>query len=129
MNRRPTDRVQLQKTPGYEEIVERVAANVRRLRETRGWTQEDAAHRCAGLHVTLYRMVEGGRANITATTLARLCAGFEVDVKELFVPAPPLVRRKRGRPSKAVASEDGESPNEPEETPGDGDARVPATTL
>lgn len=94
-------RVQLQKTPGYEEIVERVAVNVRRLREARGWTQEDAAHRCAGLHVTLYRTVETGRTNITAATLARLCAGFEVDVKELFEPAPPLVRRKRGRPPKS----------------------------
>lgn len=125
MNRRPTDRVQLQKTPGYEGIVERVAANVRRLRETRGWTQEDAAHRCAGLHVTLYRTVEGGRTNITATTLARLCAGFEVDVKELFEPAPPLVRRKRGRPPKNTPGDATRDPSSQSEST-HGDEATPA---
>lgn len=125
MNRRPTDRVQLQKTPGYEEIVERVAANVRRLREARGWTQEDAAHRCAGLHVTLYRTVEGGRTNITATTLARLCAGFEVDVKELFEPAPPLVRRKRGRPPKIAPGDATRDPSSQSEST-HGDEATPA---
>lgn len=79
-------------------MVERIAANARRLREARGWTQEEAAERCTELHPTLYRSIEAGRPNVTAATLARLCEGFAVDVSELFVPAPPLVKRPRGRP-------------------------------
>ncbi len=100
MNQRAPAPVQLRKTPGYQSVVDRVAANVRRLREVKGWTQEEAAHQCSGLHATLYRTVEAGRTNVTAATLARLSEGFGVDVVELFVPAPPLEKRKRGRPPK-----------------------------
>lgn len=86
----------------YRVIVERVAVNVRRLRESRGWTQEEAAFRCADLDLTVLRMVESGRTNITAATVARICDGFEVDVRDLYEPAPPL-ERKRGRPPKKPA--------------------------
>lgn len=86
--------------PAYRVVVERVAANVRRLREARGWTQEEAAHQCGELDATLYRVVEAARSNITASTVARICEGFDVDVSELYAPAPPLVKRGRGRPRK-----------------------------
>ncbi len=99
VKKRADSRVQLY-GEGYRAVVERVASNVRRLREARGWTQEEAAFRCAELDPTVFRVVEAARSNITAVTLARLAAGFGVDVRDLFDPAPPLVKRKRGRPTK-----------------------------
>ncbi|NOJ82331.1 helix-turn-helix transcriptional regulator [Myxococcus xanthus] len=59
---------------------------MRRLREQQGWTQEEAAHRCS-MTTRLYQRVEGEEANVTFTSLARLCAGFDVDVVRLFKPA------------------------------------------
>lgn len=51
--------------------------------------------------------VESGRRNLSATTLARLCDGFEVDIQELLLPAAPLAEPKRGRPKKALSAADG----------------------
>ena len=56
--------------PTYEAMVARVGANVRRLREARGWTQEECAYRCNDLGPALLRTIEAGRTNITAATLA-----------------------------------------------------------
>jgi transcriptional regulator with XRE-family HTH domain len=95
---RAPSRAELFETEGYRVVVERIAANVRRLRDDRGWTQEHAADACDGLDTTVYRAIEAGRSNVTANTLSRLCEGFAVDVAELFAPAPPLVKRPRGRP-------------------------------
>ncbi len=101
VKKRAESRVQLF-GPTYRAVVERVASNVRRLRAERGWTQEECAFQCGDLDVTLLRMVESGRTNITAATVARLVDGFGVDVRDLYEPAPPLVR-KRGRPPKGDA--------------------------
>lgn len=86
---------------GYRVAVERVAANVRALREGRGWTQEEAAFQCKDLDPTVFRVVEAARTNITIATLVRLAEGFGVDVQRLLDPAPPLEKRGRGRPKKA----------------------------
>ena len=87
--------------PTYRAVVERVAVNVRLQREARGWTQEEAAHQCRELDVTLLRMIESARTNITAATVARLVDGFAVDVSVFYAPAPPLTKRRPGRPRKA----------------------------
>lgn len=102
MKRRAPDPVQQEEESEEAEarcqaVVDRVAVNVRRLREAKGWNQEEAASRCR-IHATLFRTVEGGRTNLTVATAAHLAWGLEVDVAELFVPAPPIVRRGRGRP-------------------------------
>lgn len=109
MNPRPPGPVEKLKKPrGYQSLVDRVAANVRRLRAARGWTQEEAAHRCE-LHATLYRMVEGARTNLTASTVVRLCNGFEADAVELFLPTAPAAKRKVGRRTVGTAAaEEGE---------------------
>lgn len=102
---RRADRSPQYETPEYREILARVAANTRRLREATGLSQEETAHRCAEMATRLYQMVESGRTNVTATTLGRLCQGFSVDVVALLAPATPLPKRKRGRPRKASGSD------------------------
>ncbi|MBZ4335922.1 helix-turn-helix domain-containing protein [Corallococcus interemptor] len=67
----------------YRDLQRRLAAAVRRLRQQREWTQEEAAHRC-GMTVRVYQRVEGEEVNLTLTTIARIAEGFEVDPVELF---------------------------------------------
>lgn len=90
-------------TPEYREILARVAANTRRLRDATGWTQDVAAEHCGDMPTRLYQMVESGKTNVTATTLGRLCHGFAVDVVALLAPSAPLARRTRGRPKKSAS--------------------------
>jgi transcriptional regulator with XRE-family HTH domain len=89
-------------TPQYKEILARVAANTRRLREAAGWSQEEAAHQCGEMSTRLYQLVEVGLTNITAVTLGRLCQGFGVDAVTLLAPASPRPKRKPGRPRKML---------------------------
>ena len=69
----------------YREFQARLAAAVRYLRTEKGWTQEEAAHRC-GMTTRLLQRVEGSEVNLTFTTLARLCEGLEVDAAQLLGP-------------------------------------------
>jgi transcriptional regulator with XRE-family HTH domain len=86
----------------YEGVVTRIGANLRRLREARGWTQEECAFQCKDLGPALLRTIEAGRTNITAATIARLCDGLGVDAAELFAPAAPIPKRGRGRPKQPL---------------------------
>jgi len=66
--------------------LERVAVNIRRLREARGLTQAEIASRADAMSERLYRLVESGRTNVTASTMTRLADAFGVDVVELLAP-------------------------------------------
>jgi len=88
--RRP-ERAEQYESDAYRELQRRLATAVRRLREEKGWTQEEAAHRC-GMTTRLYQRVEGEEVNLTFTSLARLCQGFAVDVVRFL---KPLRAKKR----------------------------------
>lgn len=86
----------------YQELLTRLAANVRGLRTAGGWTQEEAAHRC-GMTTAFFQSIEGEGTNPTGTTLARLADGLGADVGALLIPAAPLPPRRPGRPPKQGA--------------------------
>jgi transcriptional regulator with XRE-family HTH domain len=61
----------------------RLAANVRRHREARRFTLEEAADR-AEMHWRHWQKVEAGEVNATLRTLARLADALGVDPAELM---------------------------------------------
>lgn len=81
--RRKEERAKLYESPVYKDLQQKLSANVRSLRKAKGWTQEEAAHRC-GMPVRLLQGVEAGTENVTLITLSRLVEGFEVDVVVLL---------------------------------------------
>lgn len=82
-------------------IQERLAANARRLRAERGWNQQETAWR-SRVAVRMYQTIEGGGANPTFGTVARLCAAFEVDVRDLLAPSTMLPVRVGRPPTRAL---------------------------
>ena len=65
------------------EIRQRLAANMKRLREAQGVSQEELAHR-SGLHRTYISGVERKLRNPTITVVEKIAAGLGVDVGELL---------------------------------------------
>lgn len=86
MRPRRADRAQQYRSRAYRELLVRLATNVRRLRQAREWSQEEAAYR-SGMSTRVFQRIEASDVNATFTTLARLCEGFAVDVRELLLPA------------------------------------------
>jgi transcriptional regulator with XRE-family HTH domain len=82
-----------------------LAANVRRLREERGLSQQRVA-RLAGVPRPTWASLESGSANPTLAVLSRVAAGLQVSIEELigaprtavqFFPASAAqVRRRQG---------------------------------
>jgi len=60
-----------------QDSVRIVAANVKRLRLARKWSQEDCAEKC-DLHRTYIGAVERGERNITLATLDTIAVAFGV---------------------------------------------------
>jgi len=59
------------------------AANVERLREARGLTQEQLGWAC-GMHQTAIARIEKGERKPTLLTIFKLAGGLEVPPAELF---------------------------------------------
>ena len=72
-----------------------LSSRVKALRERRGWTVTETARR-AGLSVSMLWKVENGQTTLTYGKLAKLAAGLEVPVGELFA-NPAATVRKGGR--------------------------------
>jgi transcriptional regulator with XRE-family HTH domain len=61
----------------------RLGQNVRRLREEKGWSQEEYADR-AGIHRTYVSDIERGRRNPTVTVVEKLAKALEVEAGRLL---------------------------------------------
>ena len=83
--RRKPERVDQYQSPVYRDLQARLVVNVRVAREGHGWTQEQAAEACL-MATRLFQRVEAGDANLTLTSVARLCDGLNVDVVQLLRP-------------------------------------------
>lgn len=64
-------------------ISERIADNIKRLREERGLSQEKLAAEC-GLHRTYIGMIERCEKNITVICLERIAIALKVDISDLI---------------------------------------------
>lgn len=65
------------------EIRERLSLNMRRLRQSKGWSQEEFAHQ-AGLHRTYVSDPERGARNPTITVVDKLAVALGVPVGALL---------------------------------------------
>lgn len=65
------------------DIQARLGLNVRRLREAKGWSQEDYADR-AGIHRTYVSDIERGRRNPTITVVEKLAGPFAIPPGDLL---------------------------------------------
>ena len=65
------------------EIRERLSLNMRRLRQSKGWSQEEFAHQ-TGLHRTYVSDLERGARNPTITVVDKLAVALGVPVGALL---------------------------------------------
>ena len=65
------------------EIRARLSLNMRRLRQSKGWSQEEFAHE-AGLHRTYVSDLERGARNPTITVIDKLVVALDVKVGALL---------------------------------------------
>lgn len=99
MRQRRTDRLHQYESGTYKELQAVLAANVRRMRVERGWSQERAAHEC-GMSARLLQRLEAGTVNATMVSIARVCSGFEVAAAALFA-----IRLEEDKEAPSVTSE------------------------
>jgi transcriptional regulator with XRE-family HTH domain len=71
-----------------------LAAALRRLREDRGLSQEEVAHR-AGLHISSFREVELGNADPMWGTVLRIAAALGVSGGEVVLLAEGIAKGER----------------------------------
>ncbi|WP_312128411.1 helix-turn-helix transcriptional regulator [Brevundimonas sp.] len=64
------------------DVCQKLGLRVQQLRQAKGWSQDEFAHR-ANLHRTYVSGVERGIRNPTITVLEKLAAGLEITLSEL----------------------------------------------
>ena len=64
-------------------IRQRLAANLRRLRHDKGWSQEEFAER-AGIHRNYVSDLERGARNPTITVIEKLAGPFKIPAGQLL---------------------------------------------
>jgi transcriptional regulator with XRE-family HTH domain len=74
-----------------DDLTETLSIRTRKLREARGWTQEELAHR-VGVSARYVGEIERHHASPTVRVLGHIAAAFEIEPGELLKPLP-----KRGR--------------------------------
>ncbi len=66
-----------------DEIKKKFGRHLRKLREDRGWTQEDLADK-AGMHFTYIGQIERGLRNPSLVNLERLAKALKIDAGKLL---------------------------------------------
>jgi transcriptional regulator with XRE-family HTH domain len=75
----------------------RFRKTLRQLRQSRQWTQEQAAEAC-GIGYKLYQLYELGiKKNPGLRTLEKIADGFGLELAELFSKSAPTRRRRQAR--------------------------------
>ena len=69
-----------------DDLAERLARNVRELRQARGFTQQQMA-KLAGLPRATWSNLESGSGNPTLTVLHAVCTAFQVSLEEIVAEA------------------------------------------
>lgn len=69
--------------PSHYTARQRVAANLRRVRQARGWSQEALAD-LAGLHRTYVGSIERGERNVSVDNIERLSQALGLDPADLL---------------------------------------------
>ena len=72
-------------------VKELLASNVKALRKKKGFSQEQLAE-IADLSTQSVSDIEGRRTWVSDKTLERLSKAFDVDIYQLFIPAPKDTR-------------------------------------
>ena len=85
--------------PSEQTVSDHFGRRVAECREERGLTQQQLAEEL-GAAVKWVQEVEGGRQNVTLSSITRIANTVGVEVRVLFDP-PRSARRKPGRPKKA----------------------------
>jgi transcriptional regulator with XRE-family HTH domain len=80
------------------EVVRNVAGNVARLRQARGWTQDQLAEK-AQLATRYLQRIERGQVNMSVVVLVQLARALSVPASRLLRPAR-LTPARHGRPPK-----------------------------
>lgn len=88
-----------------------IAANIRRLRLKRGWTQEMLAG-AAAMEPRYLQTLEAGAGNPSAAVLTLLAGALGVSPGVLFRPARPQ-KRRTGRPAKQPGAKASAGPKRP----------------
>lgn len=73
----------MESTDPQKEVLELIAANVRKLRKQLDISQEELGFR-AGMHRTHVGLVERAKINLSATNIKKLALALNVPVAKLF---------------------------------------------
>lgn len=66
----------------YWKLMRRIAANIRRVRDSKGLTQEDMMS--LGIERRWYQRIESGQYSVSLPTLDRVARVLKVDISEFF---------------------------------------------
>ena len=64
-------------------IQQKFGNRVRKLRKSKGWSQEEFADEC-GLHRTYIGAIERGERNVSLNNIHAIAKALDISVKELF---------------------------------------------
>lgn len=65
------------------DVYEKLATKIRKLRQKKGWSQEELAERVS-LHRTYISHIECGKRQISVETMCQLAKGFNITPAELM---------------------------------------------